>query len=112
MGLDFHQIHAGLFGQGQSLGAAEDSDLFAFGINDAYPRYADFLVAAVAFVVDGADSQSLQWFNRSRGNYCSVVSSRKRWTSPDTGMAPRSSPLRVRTAIVPCAISRSPATSR
>ena len=68
MRLDLDQIHAGFFGQGQGLGAAEDSDLFAFGINDTYPRYADIFVAAVAFIVDGADSQSLQWFNRSRGD--------------------------------------------
>lgn len=68
MRLDLDQIHAGLFGQGQGLCAAENPDLFAFGVDDTYLRYADILVAAIAFIVDGADSQSLQWFNRSRGD--------------------------------------------
>src|SRR5690606_232221 len=112
VGLDFHQVHASLFGHGQGLGAGQDARLFALGVNHAYPRDADILVAAVALVVDGADSQFLRWMIDVRQDQAGIDSALSRSMNAWSGIAPRSSPPRVRTAMAPCSFSRSPATSR
>src|SRR5690606_18794306 len=124
--LDLDQVEPFFLRLLQGLVPRKDANHFAIGTDHAHARYADVLVPAVLLVrgtdiaiskIDEAGRSSASGTAGARPRrvmhvHASASSSRRRETKPETGMLPRSSPERVRTATAPFSFSRSPTTSR
>src|SRR4029077_14505029 len=106
--LDFDQIEPGVSGHAQRFVPREDSDLLSVRADHAHLRNTDFHVLAVSLF--GADNAiSIKPVGQS--TWCQA-DPRKRSTSCEIGMLPRSSPDRARPAMSPFSFSRSPTTRR
>src|SRR5690606_16484516 len=128
VGLDLDKVKAFLLGQLQCLVAREDADHFAVGADHTHARHADLVVAAM-LLFEGANTavsgmvggpaalppdaayRFLTDFRRDTTGQARF-SAASRAANASTGITPRSSPERVRTATVPAAFSRSPMTRR
>src|SRR5690606_30064921 len=113
VGLDLHQVEGFLLGHRKRLVARKHADHLAVAADHAHARDADFLVLSVLLAVGGADiaiSVGKGWPSVARPY--SRVSVLSRAAKSATGIVPRSSPPRVRTATMPLSFSRSPTTSR
>src|SRR5690606_898727 len=127
VGLDLDQVQALFLGHGKGFVARKHADHLAVRSDHAHARYADFQVPAVLLVrgtdiaisvggtPGGPGSRAPRRLPRGRRRLHDTQGPRsacRRAAKSASGMEPRSSPARVRTATAPCSFSRSPTTSR